>query len=103
MIKRHRLTLRIDKASDRKRREALAEANEPSSKVIRQDLRLVFLWPEVTTAILEGNHPASLSLARIPKLLPLPWAGRALARLKGIGRSMSGSALAHDWPGRFRM
>jgi hypothetical protein len=28
---------------------------------------------EVTAAILEGSHPAELSLARIPKLLPLKW------------------------------
>jgi len=34
---------------------------------------LAFLSPEITSAILEGIHPKELSLARIPKLLPLPW------------------------------
>jgi site-specific DNA recombinase len=54
--------------------EALAEANELHPKVIRQNLRLAFLSPNVTSAILEGSQPTGLSLARIPKLLPLPWA-----------------------------
>jgi site-specific DNA recombinase len=53
--------------------EQLAEANGLHPKVIRQNLRLSFLSPDVTTAILEGRQPAGLSLARIPKLLPLPW------------------------------
>ena len=54
--------------------EHLAEANRLHPKVIRQALRLAFLPPELTSAILEGRQPAGLSLARIPKLLPLPWA-----------------------------
>jgi site-specific DNA recombinase len=53
--------------------EALAEANHLHPKVVRQALRLAFLSPDVTSAILEGSQPASLSLARIPKLLPLAW------------------------------
>jgi hypothetical protein len=32
-----------------------------------------FLSPEVTSAILEGRQPKGLSLAQIPKLLPLSW------------------------------
>jgi site-specific DNA recombinase len=51
--------------------EALAEANRLHPKVVRQALRLAFLAPDVTSAILEGKQP--LSLARIPKLLPLSW------------------------------
>jgi len=35
--------------------------------------RLAFLSPDITSAILDGSQPAGLSLARIPKLLPLPW------------------------------
>jgi site-specific DNA recombinase len=54
--------------------EALAAASDLHPKVIRQNLRLAFLSPDVTSAILEGSQPAGLSLARIPKLLPLPWA-----------------------------
>jgi site-specific DNA recombinase len=53
--------------------EALAEANGLHPKVIRQNLRLAFLSPRVTSAILDGSQPTGLSLARIPKLLPLPW------------------------------
>jgi hypothetical protein len=51
----------------------LAEANRLHPKVVRQAFRLAFLSPDVTSAILEGRQPASLSLARIQKLLPLPW------------------------------
>jgi hypothetical protein len=53
--------------------ERLAEVNGLHPKVVRQALRLAFLSPEVTSAILEGGQPAGLSLAQIPKLLPLPW------------------------------
>jgi hypothetical protein len=53
--------------------EQLAEVNGLHPKVIRQNLRLAFLSPDVTSAILEGSQLAGLSLARIPKLLPLPW------------------------------
>jgi site-specific DNA recombinase len=53
--------------------EMLAEANGLHPKVVRQALRLAFLSPDVTSAILEGRQPASLSLAQIPKLLPFSW------------------------------
>ncbi|MEH2567719.1 recombinase family protein [Bradyrhizobium sp. AZCC 2289] len=53
--------------------ESLAEANQLHPKVVRQALRLAFLSPDVASAILEGRQPAGLSLARIPKLLPLEW------------------------------
>jgi site-specific DNA recombinase len=54
--------------------ENLAEATCLHPKVVRQALRLAFLSPEVTSAILEGRHPPALSLGQIPKLLSLPWA-----------------------------
>jgi len=53
--------------------EQLAQASQLHPKVVRQSLRLAFLSPDATSAILEGRQPAGLSLARIPKLLPLPW------------------------------
>ena len=53
--------------------EDLAEANGLHPKVVRQALRLAFLSPEVTSAILDGRHSKGLALARIPKLLPLSW------------------------------
>jgi site-specific DNA recombinase len=51
--------------------EMLAEENRLHPKVVRQALRLAFLSPDVTWAILEGRQPKGLSLAQIPKLLPL--------------------------------
>jgi DNA invertase Pin-like site-specific DNA recombinase len=53
--------------------EELADANNIHPKVVRQNLRLAFLSSEVASAILDGSQPASLSLARIPKLLSLKW------------------------------
>jgi hypothetical protein len=53
--------------------EDLADASNLHPKVVRQNLRLAFLSPEVTSAILEGGPPANLTLARIPKLLSLKW------------------------------
>jgi len=49
------------------------DANGLHPKVVRQAFRLAFLSPDVTSAILEGRQPAALSLAQIPKLLPLSW------------------------------
>jgi site-specific DNA recombinase len=53
--------------------EQLAEANRLHPKVVRQALRIAFLSPDVTSAILDDRQAAGLSLARIPKLLPLSW------------------------------
>jgi DNA invertase Pin-like site-specific DNA recombinase len=54
--------------------EELAKTSGIHPKVVRQALRLAFLSSEITSAILEGKQPPTLSQARIPKLLPLPWA-----------------------------
>ena len=54
--------------------EQLAAANSLHAKVVRQALRLAFLSPELTSAILEGTQPKELVLAQIPKRLPLSWA-----------------------------
>jgi site-specific DNA recombinase len=51
--------------------EDLADAVSLHPKVVRQGLRLAFLSPEVTSAILEGDRP--LELKQIPKLLPISW------------------------------
>jgi site-specific DNA recombinase len=53
--------------------ENLADAHCTHPKVVRQALRLAFLSPDVTSAILEGRQPVGLALTQIPKLLPLPW------------------------------
>jgi site-specific DNA recombinase len=54
--------------------EQLAAASNLHPKVVRQAIRLAFLAPAITSAVLEGRQPKGLSLARIPKLLPLSWA-----------------------------
>jgi site-specific DNA recombinase len=51
--------------------EELSNAASLHPKVVRQGLRLAFLSPAVTSAILESHH--DLTLVNIPKLLPLPW------------------------------
>lgn len=53
--------------------EALAASVKLHPKVVRQELRYAFLAPSITEAILNGDQPATLSLARIPKTLPLAW------------------------------
>jgi site-specific DNA recombinase len=53
--------------------EDLADTNRMHPKVVRQALRLAYLSPDVTAAVLEGRQPAGLALAQIPKLLPLKW------------------------------
>jgi site-specific DNA recombinase len=53
--------------------ETLAEAGNLHPKVARQALRLAFLSPDVTSAILEGRQRSTLSLAQIPKILPMSW------------------------------
>ncbi len=51
--------------------EDLAEAAKLHPKIIRQGLRLAFLSPALTSAILDGDQ--LFTLAKIPKLLPLSW------------------------------
>jgi site-specific DNA recombinase len=58
--------------------EDLAAAASLNPKVIRQGLRLAYLPPELTAAVVGGE--ATLSLKQIPKVLPLAWREqRALA------------------------
>jgi site-specific DNA recombinase len=58
--------------------EQLAEANDLHPKVVRQNLRLAFLSPDIVSAILEGRQPPNFSLRRIPKLLSFRWAEHRL-------------------------
>jgi hypothetical protein len=51
--------------------EDLATAADVHPKVVRQGLRLAFLPPDLTRAILDGE--ATVELKQIPKLLPLSW------------------------------
>src|SRR5262249_37442764 len=62
--------------------EELATSSKLHPKVVRQALRLAFLSPCITTAILTGDQSANLNLAEIPKVLPLNWlAHRQILRL----------------------
>jgi hypothetical protein len=49
--------------------EQLAGVNRLHSKVVRQALRLAFLSPEVTPAMLEGRQPVGLTQARVPNCI----------------------------------
>ncbi|MEI9924222.1 MAG: recombinase family protein [Bradyrhizobium sp.] len=53
--------------------EALAEVSDLHPKVVRQALRLAFLSPVVSSAILDDGNRPKLSLALIPNKLPLAW------------------------------
>jgi DNA invertase Pin-like site-specific DNA recombinase len=59
--------------------EALAASIKLHPKVVRQELRYAFLSPTITEAILTDIQPSALSLARIPKTLPLAWSGQCRA------------------------
>ena len=52
--------------------EELATSTKLNEKVIRQNLRLAFLAPDMIAAILEGRQ-GSIVLSKIPKTLPLDW------------------------------
>lgn len=51
--------------------EDLAIAAKLHPKVVRQNLRLAFLSPEIVVKLLDGS--SQVSLREIPKLLPLEW------------------------------
>jgi hypothetical protein len=51
--------------------EDLANAAGLHPKIVRQGVRLAFLSPSMTSAILEADQP--IELKQIPKLLPLEW------------------------------
>lgn len=59
--------------------EALAASIKLHPKVVRQELRYAFLAPSITEAILTGEQPPTLTLAQIPKTLPLTWSGQSQA------------------------
>ncbi|MBR2118121.1 MAG: recombinase family protein [Afipia sp.] len=59
--------------------EALATLVKLHPKLLRQELRYAFMAPCITAAILSGDQPATLSLAQIPKTLPLAWSNQGNA------------------------
>jgi hypothetical protein len=53
--------------------EELATASKLHPKVVRQALRLAFLSPDISRAVLTCDETTKLTLRGIPKLLPLTW------------------------------
>jgi len=53
--------------------EELATGRQVHPKIVRKALRLAFLSPCITTAVLTGDQSANLKFAGIPKILPLDW------------------------------
>ncbi|MCK1379360.1 hypothetical protein IVB33_17230 [Bradyrhizobium sp. 24] len=51
--------------------ESLADSVGIHPKIVRQGLRLAFLAPDVTSAIVNEGRPVKLK--QIPKTLPLAW------------------------------
>ncbi|HJS31692.1 MAG TPA: hypothetical protein VJ924_06845 [Alphaproteobacteria bacterium] len=52
---------------------ALAKEYGPPSRYARQILRLAFLAPDITEAILNGHQPPSLQLRHLIRRQPLAW------------------------------
>jgi len=59
--------------------EALAASAKAHPKMLRQELRLAFLAPDILTAILRGDQPAGLTLTAMLPTLPLSWAAQRRA------------------------
>jgi hypothetical protein len=53
--------------------EALAKDVRLHPKIIRQQIRLAFLAPSITEAVISGKVGSALSLRSIPKLMPMSW------------------------------
>lgn len=54
--------------------EALGKAVNVHPKIVRSGIRLAFLAPEITAAILAGEQPRALSLGDFKKDVPISWA-----------------------------
>ncbi len=54
--------------------EALSTSTNAHPKMLRQELRLAFLAPDIIKAILHGDQPAGLTLTGMLPTLPLSWA-----------------------------
>lgn len=53
--------------------EELAVSEKLNPKVVRKAIRVAFLAPAITEAILSGHQPISLSMSRLQMTLPLEW------------------------------
>lgn len=53
--------------------EALAKSENTHPKMLRKELRLAYLAPDIVEAILNGDQPIGLTLTSMPSMLPLSW------------------------------
>lgn len=72
-VVRARLWLRALDSGRHTSIEDLAAETGLHPKIVRQNLRLAFLSPDLITAILEGRQPPHLTARAIPQTLPLSW------------------------------
>jgi hypothetical protein len=56
--------------------EELAEAEAINPSYVSRVMRLACLAPEITEAILEGQHPAHLTAKELLAPFPLDWVGQ---------------------------
>ena len=59
---------------------ALAMEVKLHPKVIRNRIRLAFLAPTITSAILSGRQPAALSLETFNRAMPMSWNRQQIRR-----------------------
>jgi hypothetical protein len=53
--------------------EKLAASVKLHPKVVRKKLRLSFLAPDITEAIMKGHQPSAFTLGNLYKIAPLAW------------------------------
>jgi site-specific DNA recombinase len=53
--------------------ESLAASINVQPKVVRKNLRLAFLAPEIIEAVMLGRHPKSLTLSDLQQAVSLSW------------------------------
>ena len=51
----------------------IGQANDIHHSYVAASLRLAFLAPDITAAILDGKQPAALTVVKLYKPLPLDW------------------------------
>ena len=54
-------------------RDALAIAAKWNSKVVRKALRLAFLAPDITEAVVLGSQPSSLGVSELQDIAAFSW------------------------------
>ena len=59
--------------------ESLAQSVDVHPKIVRNGIRMAFLAPTITKAILEGEQPPSLNLKDFIGTVPLSWSEQRLA------------------------